>query len=113
MFQDQRRNPTTISMEQQDVIRLQTHSIPLLLIGIGFRPQFLDVQEQPYSVPYLVDAHLLEHSLVHLQQVLSIDVVLSKKNKKLVIVALEGTKINEMMRFKKASKISLAARIFR
>lgn len=55
-----------------------TYSIPLLLVGVGFRPQFLNVEKQPHSIAYLVDAHFLQHRLIHLQQVLAIDVVLPK-----------------------------------
>jgi hypothetical protein len=55
---------------------MPTHSIPLLLVGVGPGPQFLDVEEQSHAISDLVDAHLLQYRLVHLQQILSIDVVL-------------------------------------
>lgn len=62
-----------------DVLHRNTYPIPFLLIRVRFCPEFLDVQKQAYAVPDLVDTHLLQYSLIHLQQVLAIDVVLSKQ----------------------------------
>ena len=56
-----------------------THPISLLLIGIRLCSQFLDTKKEPHTVTDFVYSHLLKHSLVHLQQVLSINVVLPKQ----------------------------------
>lgn len=51
----------------------------LLLIGIRLCSQLLDAEEEAHAVANLVDSHLLEDLLVHLQQVLAIDVILAKQ----------------------------------
>jgi hypothetical protein len=53
-----------------------TCPIPFLLIRICFGSELLDVQEESHTVTDLVYAHLLQDSLVHLQQVLAIDIIL-------------------------------------
>lgn len=58
---------------------LKAYPIPLLLVRVCFCPQLLNAEEQSYSIANLIDAHLLEDVLVHLQQVLAIDVVFSEQ----------------------------------
>lgn len=52
-----------------------TYPIPLLLVGICLRPELLDAHEQAHTVTNFVDAHFLQDGLVHLQQVLSINII--------------------------------------
>lgn len=54
-------------------------SIPLLLAGDGLCPQLLNAEEQAYPVANLLNAHLLEDILVHLKEVLAIDMVLPEE----------------------------------
>ncbi len=56
-----------------------THPISLLLIGIRLCSQFFDTKKKPHTITDFVYSHLLKHSFVHLQQVLSINVVLPKQ----------------------------------
>jgi hypothetical protein len=68
-----------------------SYPISLLLVRICHGSQLLDAQKQPDAVPNLVNAHLLEDFLVHLQQVLAIDVVLAEYP--LVVAALDAPEI--------------------
>lgn len=80
---DQQKNPGGADISIVFFIRQMcyncTHPISLLLIGIRFGSQFLDTKKKPHTVTDFVYSHLLKHSLVHLQQVLSINVVLPKQ----------------------------------
>ena len=68
-----------------------TYPIPPLLVRIRLCAQLLDAQEQADAVADLVDAHLLEHLLVDLEQVLAIDVVLAEDL--LVLAALDAAQV--------------------
>lgn len=68
-----------------------THSIPLLLAGDGLCPELLNAEEQAYSVADLLDAHLLEDILVHLKEVLAIDVVFPEEL--LVLAATDASQV--------------------
>jgi hypothetical protein len=56
----------------------KTHPVSFFLVRIRLCPQLLDAEEQAHTISYLLDAHLLENLLIHLQQVLAIDVILAE-----------------------------------
>ena len=68
-----------------------THPISLLLVRIGLRPELLNSQEQTDPIANFVDTHFLQDFLVHLQEVLAIDVVFAEEL--LVVAALDGPQV--------------------
>ena len=70
------------------VFFVMAYPIASLLVGVCFRPQLLDAQEEAHSVSHLVDAHLLEDLLIYFQEVRAIDVVPAKYL--LVLAALDA-----------------------
>ena len=58
---------------------IMTHSISLLLVGIGFRPKLLDSEKESNAIANLIDAHLLQYHLIHLKKILSINVIFPKQ----------------------------------
>lgn len=81
MHRDRQRSPSNIStrIQIEKGVLMNTYPISLLLIRVCPRSKFLDVQEKAHAISYLIDTHLLQHSLIHLQQILSIDIVFSKQ----------------------------------
>lgn len=71
--------------------RKVTYPIPLLLVCVGLCPELLDAEEQTHTIANLLDAHLLEDLLVHLEQVLAVDVVFPEHL--LVVAALDAAEV--------------------
>ena len=88
MHRVQQRSPMYISTVSEHDTYVPAHPIPLLLICIGPCPELLDLQKQPYSVANFIYSHLLQHRLIHLQQILSIDIILPEQL--LVLSAIDG-----------------------
>lgn len=58
---------------------MATYPITLLLVGVRFRPQLLDTEEEANAIADFVDSHLFQHLLVHFEKVFAIDVVLPEE----------------------------------
>lgn len=69
----------------------KTYPISFPLVRIGFGSQLLDSEKDTNSIANFVDAHLLEHLFIHLEEVLAINVVLPKDF--LVFAALDAPKV--------------------
>lgn len=57
---------------------MQAYSISLLLICVRLCAQLFYAKKQAYTVANFINAHFLENILVHLEEILAIDIVLSK-----------------------------------
>jgi hypothetical protein len=80
-----------VSRRHDNRRKWSTHPVPLLHVCIRLGPEFLDAQEQADPIADLLDAHLLENLLIHLEQVLTVYVVFPEEL--LVLSALNTAQV--------------------